>query len=265
MAPVKKILPWPRGTISRADSRPGDEAGTAGHFPHLSKHALGGVQDREIDVGADIEDADFQRRVPVGVGEEGGGFVLLARIERAAEDGAAGSLDFLHQRLELFAVAAAGEHGESFGREFFCDLGADVVAGADHGAGGVSLLHVLLSSVIPRRGVIRRVSKMSLWGRWFDAAHARLLTMTESRSFPRNHFLDFAQLLLAEEHLLADEKRRRAERAALDGRLRVLDQPGLDVGILRAGEQFCGIEARTMTAPSPPLPGSSIFFGSTHM
>src|SRR6266436_6463963 len=72
-------------------------------------------------------------------------------------------------------------------------------------------------------------------------APTRWLAMTAS--FPRNQLLDLAQLLLAEKHFLADEKGRRAERAALDGRLRVLDQLHLDVGILRARQQFCRIEA----------------------
>ena len=62
------------------------------------------------------------------------------------------------------------------------------------------------------------------------------------RSFARNQFLDLAQLLLAEKHFLADEEGRRAERAALDRRLRVLDQLRLDVGLLRAREQFRRIE-----------------------
>src|SRR5215216_3578107 len=76
-----------------------------------------------------------------------------------------------------------------------------------------------------------------------DAARkARLLTMRVWDLSPRNHFLDFAQLLLAEEHLLADEKCRRTERAALDRGLGGFDQLGLDVGILRAGKQFCRIE-----------------------
>ena len=86
----------------------------------------------------------------------------------------------------------------------------------------------------------------------------------EASVLPRDQFLDFAQLLLAEEHFRADEEGRRAERAALDGDLRVLDQLRLDVGLQRAREQFCGIEAgrrKGLLATS----GSSIFFGSTHM
>ena len=85
----------------------GQEAGPAGHLPHLAEHAVGGLQDRKVDVGADVEDADFQRRVLVGVIEEGRDLVFLPRIERARDDRSARGLDLLDQRLELGAVAPA--------------------------------------------------------------------------------------------------------------------------------------------------------------
>src|SRR5207245_5753621 len=65
---------------------PGEEAGIAGHLPDLAEYALGGLQDREVDVGADIEDADFERRMLVGVIEERDNLILLARIERTRVD-----------------------------------------------------------------------------------------------------------------------------------------------------------------------------------
>src|SRR5438552_11804548 len=68
-------------------------------------------------------------------------------------------------------------------------------------------------------------------------------TVESGRLFARDHFLDLAKLLLAEKHFLADEEGRRAERAALDGGLGVLDQPRLDIGVLRTRQQFCCIEA----------------------
>ncbi len=48
----------------------GQEARIAGHLPDLAEHPLGGIEDREIDVGADIEDADLERRFLVGIAEE---------------------------------------------------------------------------------------------------------------------------------------------------------------------------------------------------
>src|SRR6202011_1463326 len=92
----------------------GKEAGIAGHFPDFPEHALGGLEDREIDVGADVEDADLQRRVLVGVVEEGDDFLLLARVERTGMDLAAGGLDLPDQWLELGAVTAAGEDRKAF-------------------------------------------------------------------------------------------------------------------------------------------------------
>ena len=120
---------------------PGKKTGIAGHFPHLAEHPLGGFENRKIDVGADVEDADFQRRVLVGVIEEGRDLVLLARVQRTREDRSSGALDFLHQRLELGAIAPPREHGEPFSCEFLRDLGADVVAGADHRGRCVAFFH----------------------------------------------------------------------------------------------------------------------------
>src|SRR5260370_33350979 len=86
---------------------------------------------------------------------------------------------------------------------------------------------------------------------WCAIAHLRISrfpvwsfgpSRNDEASFPRHHLLDLAQLLLAEEHLLADEEGRRAERAALDGRLRILDQLGLHVRLLRACETLCPVE-----------------------
>src|SRR5712671_645143 len=117
-----------------------EKAGIAGHFPDLAEHALGGVENREVDVGADVEDAYFERRVFVGVPQEGDDFLLLARIQRARVDLSPGRLDLLHQRFQLGAVAAAGEYREAFGSKLLGDLTADIVTGADHGHGRVSLL-----------------------------------------------------------------------------------------------------------------------------
>src|SRR5581483_3393124 len=121
-----------------------EEAGIAGHFPYFAEHALGRFQDRKIDIGADVEDAHLERRVPVSVVEEGDDLLLLARIQRARMDLSARILHRLHQRRELLAIAAAGEHGKAFSGELLGDLGADIITGADNGRGCVSLGHNVL-------------------------------------------------------------------------------------------------------------------------
>ena len=117
----------------------GEEAGVAGHLPDLAEHPLGGFQQREIDVGAEIEDADFERRVRVGFAQEGGDVLLLAGIEPARHDLAAGGFDVGDERRELVGVAPAGEDREALGGEFLRDGGADEIAGADDGRGGIAL------------------------------------------------------------------------------------------------------------------------------
>src|SRR5580693_3391129 len=99
----------------------------------------------------------------VGVVEEGRDFVLLPRVERARHDRSAGGLDLLDQRLKLGAVAPAGKDGESFGGEFLGDLGADIVAGANHRGGCISLLHLTLSmDLILRSGVFAASRRMKM-------------------------------------------------------------------------------------------------------
>jgi len=128
------------------------EARPARHLPDFPEHAVGGLEDRKVDIGPDVEDADFQRRVLVGVVEKGGDLLLLARVERPRHDRSARRLDVLHQWLELRAVTPAGEHGESLGCEFLGDFGADKITGADHGASRVALLHGLA----PNRSIRER-------------------------------------------------------------------------------------------------------------
>ena len=98
------------------------------------------LQNRKVDVGADIEDADLERCVLVGIAKEGDDLLFLAGVERARVDFAAGLLDLLDQRFELGAVATPGEYREALGSKFLCDLAADIVTGADHGHGRVFLL-----------------------------------------------------------------------------------------------------------------------------
>src|SRR6266403_1955570 len=79
----------------------GKEAGIAGHFPHFAENALGGVDDRKIHVGADVEDADLQRGV-------------------------------------LLSLTTSDENCKTFGRKFLGDLTADKVPRSDNGYGRVS-------------------------------------------------------------------------------------------------------------------------------
>src|ERR1700730_13613136 len=118
---------------------PGKEAGIAGHFPDLSEYALGRLDDRKVDVGADVEDADLERSVLVGVGEKFDDLLFLSRIESASEHRAARLLDFLHQRRELFALTPADEYVKSLGGELLGDFAADEVPCADDGDCRVSL------------------------------------------------------------------------------------------------------------------------------
>jgi hypothetical protein len=63
----------------------GEEVGIASHLPDLAEHPFGGVENRKVDVGADVEDANLERRVLVGIAEKRDDLVLLARIERARD------------------------------------------------------------------------------------------------------------------------------------------------------------------------------------
>src|SRR6187431_2585669 len=119
----------------------GQEARIAGHLPDLAEHPLGGVEDREVDVGADVEDADLERRFLVGIVEKCRDLGFLAGIKRPREDLAAAGLDLLHQRGELVAVAAAGKDRKTLGSEFLCDFGADKVPRTDDRRGRISLRH----------------------------------------------------------------------------------------------------------------------------
>src|SRR5208282_540902 len=118
---------------------PRDEAGVAGHLPDLAEHAVGRLEQREVDVGADVENANLERRMLVGVLQKSGKVIFLARVERAREDSAAACLDVGDQRRELVALPASREYGEALSCEFFCDRAADVIAGSDHRRRGISV------------------------------------------------------------------------------------------------------------------------------
>src|SRR5262249_103806 len=64
-----------RSLTSRQKSR------IASHLPALAQNTIGRVQQRKIDVGADVEDADFERSVLVRIGQERNNLFLLACVE----------------------------------------------------------------------------------------------------------------------------------------------------------------------------------------
>src|ERR1700733_9362637 len=49
---------------------PGEKAGIAGHLPHFSKYPFGRFKQWKVDIGADVEDADLQRRLAIRLLQE---------------------------------------------------------------------------------------------------------------------------------------------------------------------------------------------------
>src|SRR5260370_13976867 len=128
-----------------------DESGIAGHLPDLAKYAVGRLEQRKIDVRADVEDANFERRVLVGVIQKSGEVIFLARVERARKNPAATGLNLSNQWRELVALSASRENGKTLSREFFCDCAADVVASSDHRRRGISVFQ-RTTSIASRNG-----------------------------------------------------------------------------------------------------------------
>src|ERR1700722_12803329 len=147
VAPVKKMLPLPpAGKHQTRSLAAGKETGIAGHLPNLAENPLGRIDNRKVHIGADVEHANVQRRVLVGVAQKGHDLVFLSCVKRPPKHFAARRLDFPNKRRELLALAASDKDGETFGREFPGDLAADKVSGADNGHGGVSLFQGLLQN-----------------------------------------------------------------------------------------------------------------------
>src|SRR5580704_4309152 len=117
----------------------GDESGVTGHLPDLAEHAVGCLEQWKVDVRTNIEDADLERRVLVGVIQKSGEVIFLAGIERSRRDSAAVRFDLGDQWREFVALASSRKNGEAFRGEFLCDCAADVVAGSDHCRSGISM------------------------------------------------------------------------------------------------------------------------------
>src|ERR1700730_1854217 len=117
------------------------KTGVAGHFPDLAKHAFSSLEQGKIHVGADIEDADLERRVLIGVAQESRDLIFLARIERPREDVPTARLYLRDQRCQLLPVAASREDGKAFGGKSLRDRGTDVISGSDDRSGSIPRFH----------------------------------------------------------------------------------------------------------------------------
>jgi acyl-CoA dehydrogenase len=115
------------------------EPGIAGQLPDLAEDTLSRLQQRKVDVGADIEDADLEWSICIGSAKERRYIVLLARIEAASHDLAASRFNVGDQRLKLVGIATAGKNCKALGREFFSDRGANEITRTDNGHSRVSL------------------------------------------------------------------------------------------------------------------------------
>ena len=57
---MNRIVPRPRGHVTRRLAA-GQEAAVAGELPSLEEQPAAGLDQRSLDVGASIEEADFDR------------------------------------------------------------------------------------------------------------------------------------------------------------------------------------------------------------
>src|SRR6266403_288223 len=240
---------------------PGKKTGIAGHFPHLAEHPLGGLQNRKIDIGADVEDADFQRRVLVGVIEEGRDLLLLPRIQRAREDRPSGALDFLDQRLELGAIAPTCEHGEPFGCEFLRDLGADVVAGADHRGGCVAFFHFFAPCLVIARSKANEAIHCGI--KWRNGL-LRFARNDAANHFPETSSSTSRNCSVPKNISLPTKKVGEPNAPRSTAACVFSISFALTSGSCARANSLAASRPEPASALSAPS-GSSIFFGSTHM
>ena len=179
------MLPLPRGSISRADSRP------------ARKPAQQAISQTLRNTRSVVSRIGKLTLAPTLKMQTSSGACLSASLRKAAtsssfrassvraDDRSARGLDLLDQRFELGAVAPAGEHGEAFGGEFLGDLAADIIAGADHGDGCVAFLHCDLRLSSSLRGAKRRSNPDSLRARSGLLASLAMTAIISPRPFPR--------------------------------------------------------------------------------
>src|ERR1700687_3736541 len=125
VAPVKKMLPWPRGSISRAASRP------------ETKPAQQAISQTFRNTRSVVSRIGKLTLAPTLKMQTSSGACLSASLRKAVTSSslrASRCFDLLHQRLELGAIASPCEHGKTFGGESLRDLAPDIVAGTDHRA-----------------------------------------------------------------------------------------------------------------------------------
>src|SRR3546814_2461054 len=109
----------------------GDEARKTGHFPNLAEHPVGCVEDRKIDVRADVENHPLERCGCLGLGEEGGNIVGDAGVEPARRDAYARRCDLIDERVQLVAAAAADLAEETLTCKSLRDRRSAIVSRAD--------------------------------------------------------------------------------------------------------------------------------------
>ena len=87
----------------------GQESRIAAHLPHFAEHALGRFQQRKVYIRTDVEDADFERRVLIGIRKECDDLFFLARVERAGDDSSACVFDVGYRRPAKTVKPAAAK------------------------------------------------------------------------------------------------------------------------------------------------------------
>ena len=124
--------------MAASEHRPGDlaahqEAAERAHLPDLAVDPLGRLDQREADVGADVEHRDLDRRdLALDVCDQGLHVDFLARVGGEAVRLAALAADRRDQRLELLGGAPGDAGDEAFAGEAAGDRAAGRIAGADH-------------------------------------------------------------------------------------------------------------------------------------
>ena len=119
-----------------------EESSVSAHFPDFSEHPLSRISDREIDVTADIEDADVDgAEVSLNLRKHLFGRFFLAGIPSVASGKTTFRLDLGDQGRKHFAAPATHRDVVTALGEALGDGRANVVTGADDQAYGFA--HVM--------------------------------------------------------------------------------------------------------------------------